>query len=177
MDRSTLIKYNMLKNNNIIYQYIWSIKNNNLRNAYINYLCVCLNKDDPYIINEYYTNSSVGMPRILNVIKAYVYFNHYHNMFEIQVFKNNSYIPDFGLITLQTLKPIIRSNSNFYKECVKYQNKITQLLYFEIFKMSLPKEINCLILYYLTGKPDKISSYTESSTSSCCSSHSRNISV
>lgn len=176
MDGPTLKKYNMLKNNNIIYSYIWSITNNNLRNTYINYLCVCLNEDSPYIIDEYHTNSSVGMPRILNVITANVYFNHYHNRFDIHMFKNNNCYLERFQQTLHNLKYIINPTSKLYNKCVKY-NITTNLLYLYIFKKSLPKDINCLVLSYLTGETYQISSDTEAGTPSGRSGHSRNISI
>lgn len=177
MDRTTLQKYNMLKNNNIIYSYIWSITNNNLRNMYINYLCVCLNKNTPYIIDEYHTNSSVGMPRILNVITTHVYFNHYHNRFDIHIFKNNNCYNALSQQTLYNLKSIINPTSKLYNKCVKYYNYTTNLLYLSIFKLSLPQEINCLVLSYLTGESDKISSDTEACTPSGRSGHSRDIRI
>ena len=87
MDPPTFKKYNILKGDAPIYKSIWSIKNNQERNTYINNLYVCLNKKEPYIIKQYYTdNWSIGMPKVLNIINAYAYFNHYHYHYDIHLY-------------------------------------------------------------------------------------------
>ena len=179
MDKDTYKKYNVLKNNNTIYQSIWCIKNNMDRNAYIHYLYVCLNKDDPYIIHQYYTdNASVGMPKVLNVRKLYVYFNHYHYQFEfeIQVFKNQNCISTRSSIR-QPLVYMIDPTSYLYQRCVKYNNILKQLLYLYIVKIGFPKGIAYHIGSYLMGEPNQISPDTETRTTPSSRSHSRYISV
>ena len=184
MDQSTFKKYNILKKDKTIYKYIWTIKNNNERNAYINYLYVCLNKDDPYIIEKYYTDNLVaGMPNVFNIIKAYVYFNHYNYRFDIHLFKNNKLISN-----QYTLTPTIKYKTKLYhigsvpryelyQQCIKYNNQIKQLLYFYIYQLTFPKDITFCIASYLMGEPNKIGPDTKPCTtpSSCC--HSRNISI
>jgi hypothetical protein len=156
MNKSTFDKYNILKKDKYIYKYIWTIKNNNKRNAYINFLYVCLN-DDPYIITKYYTNSSMGMPKVLNIITAYIYFNHYHYHFDIHFFKNNiisniyTLTPNINSYT-KLYYPYINSNTKLYLQCIKYNNKFKQLLYLYIFKLSFPKDITCSIAEYLMGE-------------------------
>lgn len=173
MDPITYEKYNILKQYTHIYKHIWSIQNNTERNAYINNLYVSLNEGEPYIIDQYYTfNASVGMPNVLNIIKAYVYFNHYHYHFDIHLFKNNKFLSNH-----YTLTPSLKSNIKLYQHCIKYNNKLKQLLYFYIFKFVFPKDITFNIASYLMGEPHQISPNTETSTPSGSSSHSRNIRV
>ena len=155
MDRDTFLKYNILKKDKTIYKYIWAIKNNNERNAYINYLYVCLNKEDPYIIKKYYTENNIsGMPKVLNILKAYVYFNHYHYHFDIHIFKNKKLISNQYTLTPTTKLYHIGYVPRYelYQQCIKYNNQIKQLLYLYIFKLSFPKDITFHIVSYLLGK-------------------------
>ena len=107
MDPPTFEKYNILKQYSHVYKTIWSITNNTERNAYINNIYVSLNEGKPYIIDQYYTfNPSVGMPKVLTIIKAYVYFNHYQYHFDIQLFKNNKFLSNH-----YTLTPTLKTNT------------------------------------------------------------------
>ena len=174
MDPWTFKKYNVLKKDIPVYKTIWSIKNNNERNAYINNLYVCLNNEEPYIVNQYYTfNASVGMPNVLNIITAYVYFNHYHYHFDIHLFKNNKFLSRH-----YTLTPTLKSNTKLYQHCIKYNNQLKQLLYFYIFKLAFPKDVTFYIASYLmVGEPHQISPNTESRSTSGGCGHSRNIRI
>ena len=102
MDPLIYKKYTLLKTNTYIWKKIWSIKNNDSRNKYINSLLI------HYINHEcidlyYKDNLSIGMPN-----KRYeIYYNIYFNIYSL----------DFDIIIYYTIDNIKQYPNSIYQNC------------------------------------------------------------
>lgn len=123
MDTIIYKKYTLLKTNKNIWKKIWSIKNNDNRNKYINSLLIhYINYE---LIDLYYKdNISIGMPN-----KKYeIYYDIYFNIYSL----------DFDIIIYYTIDNI-KQYSNYI-----YQNGQPEDIYLYLIKNLLIKNTHLL---------------------------------
>ena len=164
MNKIIFDKYNQIKNNNSIYKTIWSIKNNNERNNYIDYIYSTVIEDK--LIYQYYRdNPNIGMPKLLDKIFFTIYFNKYTYRFDIKIYKQiykqdniyfskrliiqslNAVLPD-RILFLSNIKN--NYNRNIIHKTIKnYYNKYLLFLEIILEKLSYIKEIQSTIKSYL----------------------------
>jgi hypothetical protein len=104
MDPFIYKKYTLLKTNNNIWKKIWSIKNNTIRNNYIDSVLIHLIKDTQ--IDLYYKdNLIVGMPSKKYNIYYDIYFNVYSLTFDIILYHSIDDIKQYSNYIYQNSQP------------------------------------------------------------------------
>ena len=104
MDSIIYKKYTLLKTNNNIWKRIWSIKNNDNRNKYINSLLIHY-INHKFIDLYYKDNISIGMPNKKYEIYYDVYFNVYSLDFDIIIYYTIDNIKQYSNYTYQNGQP------------------------------------------------------------------------
>lgn len=104
MDSITYNKYKLLKTNNNIWKRIWNIKNNKIRNKYINSILIHYIHKEP--IDLYYKdNLSIGMPNKKYEIYYDIFFNIYSLNFDIILYYTINNIKQYSNYTYQNGEP------------------------------------------------------------------------